>query len=633
LLFAKIQERKDTCNTIYSEVKNLCHIIENLPQAKTNSSLKPAPRSRPHLDHSLANLLTFDPHTEKSNKNGKRTCTLAIRADHAKALHPFNLPDHILNLCYGKLGQKHVAHFDHQKFSPELAMKIEKRAGYRHDVQAFWVHLHDGIYWQKLKKELFAQPNIAEHFFQEHPVTAHDFALYVHTIKNPHITTPQVVSLRTLFQDIETVEVVDDLTFIVYFRLKKCMDSFQRPRYAHPSLALHLLCNMRPLPSFLYTYLPDGTPICADDTDSFYETSPLWANAFSNHFAGDVIASCGPYLFDGKDAHVLYFRKNPRTTLPRKGDFDTITAIIQNDNETELKHFMSGLIDVCALEAHQKPIFQKLLQSKEHKLHKQKGQMLQQADLLMPGYVRIGWNSKKPIFSSKHVRKALNLSIHTAKHIVEDLGGGAFEITGPFRYGSQEYNMKMQDGIETHIHHFGYQTTLAKNILHSEGWTYQKGVLINEIQKKPYLFHFLLLYDKDDQLLATTAQRVAKDLKKIHIVCVPKAVPLQEIIQAKCEGRFDAVLERQHYSEYPYEPNLLQQLEHVGLSSVDIELLCEHIKFASDPAECVQLCHKLHKLLRDEAPYAFLYAPKQTLLYWNTIEMNSLKNLYETLRK
>lgn len=622
LLFQGVQERKDASNRILNEVQAIVKKLENSPEAKKRAQPKSIPKNRPHLDHSLANLLTFDPFLEKTAPkiSSKEELSFAIFGS-TENLHPFHQKKPLQNLCVGKIAEPHVE--NPLSFSPEIATKIEQRPGFRHDIQAFWIHLREGVYWQKLRADFFGNAiELSEHFLQKHPVTSYDFALYLQAIKNPYVNFPQAVRLRTLLQDIEKVEVIDDLTFVVYFKMKKHQDLLQRTTYLLPVDALKNICNLQPLPCFVYKYNPDGSKICTSDLEPlFYEKSKEWADAFTNHFAQQAIISCGPLLFDRIDSSGIHLRKNHENILPRKTHYERITLNMHADTMSPIKKLISGSLDMHSVRSYQTPTVQKLISSKEYRLMRKKGYYLKQMDHLMNGYVYVGWNTSNVLFSHKNVRKAMSLSINCLKHIQKDLSAQAISITGPFPYGSTEYNNKMYS--------FGYNPQEAKHLLTREGWMQHKSVLMKYEKGKSLLFRFKLLYNKDDALLAITAKRIASDLKKIGIICNPKGMKAHEVENALYEKDFDAVLAIRSYDENPFDPTFIWHSQtakelgsenFVNFGNTQVDLICEELKFTHDPNERTQLTHKLHKLLYDEAPYTFLYVPKMKLFYWNTVQ-------------
>ena len=57
---------------------------------------------------------------------------------------------------------------------------------------------------------------------------------------------------------------------------------------------------LRPLAGFVYKYFADGKKILEEDQDpNAYRTSSVWAQNFSQHWAKNIIPSCGPWISMG----------------------------------------------------------------------------------------------------------------------------------------------------------------------------------------------------------------------------------------------------------------------------------------------------------------------------------------------
>ena len=70
--------------------------------------------------------------------------------------------------------------------------------------------------------------------------------------------------------------------------------------------------DLRPLPSFIYKYFPDGKKIIEDDQDlDTYRKNSIWAQNFSEHWAKNIIPSCGPWIFEGMTERQITFKRNP----------------------------------------------------------------------------------------------------------------------------------------------------------------------------------------------------------------------------------------------------------------------------------------------------------------------------------
>jgi peptide/nickel transport system substrate-binding protein len=132
-------------------------------------------------------------------------------------LHPFSNWAEVsswIGMCTPSLARQEFGKYE--TLSPDLALKIEERPSSVPGVPEFWVHLREGVFWEPLRKEFFSEEvHLSDHFLKRHPVTAHDFKFYFDALMNPYNQTMGAVAQRNFLSDIQAIEVVDPLTFIV----------------------------------------------------------------------------------------------------------------------------------------------------------------------------------------------------------------------------------------------------------------------------------------------------------------------------------------------------------------------------------------------------------------------------------
>ncbi len=60
-----------------------------------------------------------------------------------------------------------------------------------------------------------------------------------------------------------------------------------------------------------------ATKIVTDDKDpETYRKNSAWAQNFNNHWARNIIVSCGPYIFTGMTDRQISFKRNPHYYQP-----------------------------------------------------------------------------------------------------------------------------------------------------------------------------------------------------------------------------------------------------------------------------------------------------------------------------
>ena len=293
----------------------------------------------------------------------------------------------------------------YETMSPNAAIKIEEKSGGKE----FWVTLREGVLWQPLEKKWFPPGfELADEFLKPHPVTAHDFKFYFDAIMNPSVSEAGAVALRTYFKDVESLEVIDDLTFIV--------------RWKAPNYAAKLLTgSLRPLASFVYKYFPDGEKIVKDDQAAdTYRKNTIWAFNFLNHWAKNVIVSCGAWIFEGMSDKEISFRRNPDHFFPLDALSSERVVAIRSSNDSIWQDFKEERLDTYQIPPEQLLELKQFLASSQYQNQKSK---INRLDFLGQSYLYVGWNEKKKWFESKIVRRALTMAIDRERIIRQTLNG------------------------------------------------------------------------------------------------------------------------------------------------------------------------------------------------------------------
>ena len=129
---------------------------------------------------------------------------------------------------------------------------------------------------------------------------------------NPHLQEAGAVSLRNYLGDIEEIQVIDKLTFVVRWKTHEVLNEKGEPVPKIKYAAKFLTGQLRPLASFVYKYFSDGTKIIEDDSaPDAYRTHSVWAQNFTEHWAKNIIPSCGPWIFEGMSDKQIRFSRNP----------------------------------------------------------------------------------------------------------------------------------------------------------------------------------------------------------------------------------------------------------------------------------------------------------------------------------
>lgn len=588
--------------------------------------------ARPYIDPNLPNVLVDDPYfteilPKMLGKNFVPNGTLRMSSiGNADDLHPFSQFAHVnewMGYCLGSVGNQLFGKYE--LFAPDLAIKIEERPTERQDLTAFWVHLREGVLWQPLEQAHFSSGvDLAPHFLKKHPVTARDFEFYYQVINNPHVDVEAAVILRYMLRDIERIEVVDDLTFVVYYKHTPFTDKDNKTTFRLPYKAKLNVISLRPLACFIYQYLPNGEKICADDQEkNFYQKSSLWAQNFANHFARRIIASCGAWIFDGASDRQIRFKRNPDHFLANDALFSAVEVYFVESFDAMWRDFIAQKIDVCTLGPQNLIELDRFLESPFYKNEKAQGREVKHLEYLARVFSYVGWNELKPYFTSKKVRQALAQAIDYKRLIKQNLSGQAMEITGPF--------FPLTSAYDSSIAPWPYDPDRSMRILAEEGWydSDGDGIIDKEIDGIRVPFQFSLTYYVKNSISRANVELISTYLKQIGIDCRLNGVDIADL-SAQCDDKsFDALYMAWQLGTPPEDP---EQIWHskgayekgssnsIGFANEEVDRLIEALNFEWDLKKRDSLYHQLHALLYDQAPYAFLFTPYTHLVYWNWLD-------------
>jgi len=588
-------------------------------------------QTRRHIDPKYPNLLEEDPfyaHTLPAllkpsfQPKGVRREALIGHPEH---LHPFNNFRDVSNMqqmCVSTVAQLKFGQYE--TMAPDLAIKIEARA--RKDfpsIVEYWVHLRENVFWAPLSKTHFPTNfELSSHFLKKHPVTAHDFKFYYDAVMNPSVSEPKAASLRTYFNDIEDFEVIDDLTFVVRWKVHQEGEQL-KTKYS----ALNLTGSLQPLARFVFQYLADGAKIVEDDSDpDTYRTNSVFAQNFAHHWAKNVIPSCGPFIFDGMNEEGIKFRRNPDHYNPYAVLVEAVHYSFKESFDAVWQDFKAGNLDLCHLSPNQLLEMESFLKSPEYKQQLADGLGIESIDYVDRCFYYLGWNMATDFFENARVRQAITMAIDRKRIIDQNLNQMAVAITGPFFCFSPSYDPRVSD--------WPYNPLESKRILEQEGWVDLNGDGVRDkiIDGKRVPFRFRLCYFVKSLSAKVIAEYIATSLKEIGIDCQIYGLDITDLSRQFDDKTFDAIFMGWKLGTPPDDP---RQIWHsagarekgssnaIGFAHPQIDKIIEALNYERSPQDRKKLYHQFHQIIRDEAPYTFLYTPKVRLLY-----RTRLKNLF-----
>lgn len=572
------------------------------------------------------NLLTEDLFYKKTlpellgpdfKPHGLRREATVGKPDH---LHPFSNWSQIaswVGMCTVSIATTHFGKYE--TYAPEMALRMELRKD-KEGRPEYWLHLRQGVYWQPLQQEHFSNNiTLAPWFLKKHLVTAHDYKFFFDAVMNSHVDEGQAVALRTYYSDVEEVRVVDDNTFIIRWKTRELPDAngnlVQKMKY----LSKEWTGSLRPLASFVYKYFPDGSKIITDDKDpNTYRTNPIWAQNFSQHWAKNIIVSCGPWIFDGLTDREIKFRRNPDYFFPLSVLTQNLEIKFKDSPDGIWEEFKSGSIDLFNIPPNQLAELSRFLDSEPYQKQKKQNMAIKRLDYIDRSYTYVGWNQVNKLFKSKKVRQALTMAIDRKRIIEQILNGMAMETTGTFFPYSPSYDKSIQP--------YPFDPYLAKQWLEEEGWydSQGDGVIDKEIDGKKVPFRFKLTYFVKNATTKSVCEYIDTALKEIGIICDLNSVDMADLSAAFDDKSFDAIYLGWSLGAPPEDPkqiwysagaNERGSSNSIGFSNAETDKIIDELQYEYDPQRRIELYHQFNRILYDEAPYTFLYTPKTALIY------------------
>ncbi|HKN19003.1 MAG TPA: peptide-binding protein, partial [Dissulfurispiraceae bacterium] len=222
------------------------------------------------------------------------------------------------------------------------------------------------------------------------------------------------------------------------------------------------------------------------------------------------------------------------------------------------------------------------------------------------GYTYLGYNLLNPLFSDKRVRQAIAHAINKKEIIAGVLLGYGTPCTGPFPPESWAYNPDVKD--------YDYSPAKALAMLAEAGWKMNSSGLL---EKDGRTFSFTVLVNQGNDERIKTAEILKEQLKLVGIEIKIKVLEWQAMLHDFIDKkRFEAVIMGWALSRDPdiydiFHSSKTKEGEFNFISyrndTVDRLLLEGRRTFSLEKRKMIY--HRIHQVLAEEQPYAFLYVP------------------------
>jgi len=388
------------------------------------------------------------------------------------------------------------------------------------------------------------------------PLTARDVLFSFERIRDPKVDSAH---LRSYYQDVENLEVLDDHTIRYTYRI----------------------------PYFRALEFCGGIPIVPAHT--FTEGVD-----FNNHPIGRNPIGNGPYrLLRWETGREIVLVRNEEY-WGEKPHFNRIVLKIITDSTAAFQVLKKGGLDEMTL----RPI-QWVRQTRSRRFNEN----FLKLKYYTPSYSYIGWNQRKPLFSDRRVRLAMTLMMDRETILKKILFGLGTVVSGNFYIKSPDYNQALKP--------HPYDPAKAIELLRAAGWEDHDRDGILDRDGAPFHFEFLLSSgSKFGEQVATILQ---ENLKGIGARMDIRKLEWAVFIQRIDERDFDACTLGWSLSweSDPFQLWHSSQAEkgsnYVGFVNEEADRIIEAARREFDPAKRHRMYHRFHEIIHEEQPYTFLF--------------------------
>jgi peptide/nickel transport system substrate-binding protein len=328
------------------------------------------------------------------------------------------------------------------------------------------------------------------------------------------------------------------------------------------------------------------------------------------------------HLLEGKDINNDSFNRNPVGTGPYKfrewiagqkimldandeyfegrPNIDQFIYRIIPDSSTMFQELLSGGVDMMGLNP-----LQYLRKSETRRIRENYRKFRYPAN----AFTYMGYNLKNPLFSSFKVRQALSYAINRQSIIDGILLGLGKPCTGPFSYVSWAYNPRAKS--------YEYDPERARRMLAEAGWKDRNSDGVLEKNGKP--FRFTIMTNQGNNERIRTAEIIQQNLKAVGIDVNIRVMEWQAFLEQIDKRSFDAIIlgwsmgrDPDLYDIWHSSKTKKGEYNFIGYKNAEVDRLLVEGRRTFDIEKRKKIYYRIHEILAEEQPYAFLYVPDAT---------------------
>jgi peptide/nickel transport system substrate-binding protein len=375
-------------------------------------------------------------------------------------------------------------------------------------------------------------------------------------------------------------------------------------------------------PSVATPYSSNYMDVARADAVGRYTFRVAYKEPFSPALESWSMGIIPKHVLEGKDLNTATFNRNPVGTGPYKlkewtagqkivltandGYFEGRPNIDQYiyriipDSSTMFQELLSGGVDMMGLNP-----LQYLRKSETRRIRDNYRKFRYPAN----AYTYMGYNLTSPLFTEKAVRQALAFAIDRQSIIDGVLLGIGQPCTGPFSYVSWAYNKNVQP--------YPYDPDHARTMLAAAGWkdTDRDGVL----DRDGSAFRFTVLTNQGNGERIRAAEIIQQNLKKVGIDVKIRVMEWQAFLEQIDKHSFDAIIlgwsmgrDPDLYDIWHSSKTKKGEYNFISYRNAEVDRLLVEGRRTFDIEKRKRIYGRIHEVLADEQPYAFLYVPDAT---------------------
>jgi peptide/nickel transport system substrate-binding protein len=327
------------------------------------------------------------------------------------------------------------------------------------------------------------------------------------------------------------------------------------------------------------------------------------------------------HLLEGKDINTDSFNRHPVGTGPYKfkewiagqkivlnandeyfegrPNIDQFIYRIIPDSSTMFQELLSGGVDMMGLNP-----LQYLRKSETRRIRENYHKFRYPAN----AYTYMGYNLTNYLFQDAKVRQALSYAIDRRSIIDGLLLGLGEPCTGPFSYVSWAYNPDAKS--------YDYNPGLASGCCRSR---LERQKLGRHPGKNGRPFHFTILTNQGNTERIRTAEIIQQNLRAIGIDVSIRVMEWQAFLEQIDKRSFEAIIlgwsmgrDPDLYDIWHSSKTKKGEYNFIGYKNTEVDRLLVEGRRTFDVEKRKKIYYRIHEILAEEQPYAFLYVPDAT---------------------